>query len=339
MVRASSPSRRGASNRYEGIYVPASSHKLGYVFIILSAISYSMLGIIARYIYNSGLEMQLVTLMRFVGTVILLGIFWLFDRKRPLMTLSPAVLFQGLFFVASAVLYFFAVKHLSAGLATVILFAHPALVALLAAIVYRERISRRQIAGIALALLGLLFISGLPAKGAAALSPLGIGLSIGCAVVYGIYVLLGQHTTKKDSPLTITFTLGLMGLVIVCLMFPSSIPRLASLTPYQVFLGFGMALVGTVLSVVLLLKGVKLIGASVASLVSISEIPFSLVLAFLILGEVVTPLQILGTMLIIVATIVAMTVRKQAVEPERVTPFETAESAPRMAESQVESET
>lgn len=288
-----------------------SDRRRGFMLVTLSAIFYSSLGIIARYIYMTGLEMELVTLMRFLATVILLGIFWLFDRKRPLMTFAPAVLFQGLFFVAAALFYFFAVKHLSAGLATVIMFAHPALVALFAVIIYREKITPKQVTGLILALLGLFFISGLLIDGAVQLSALGLLFAILCAVTYGFYVLLGQHTVKKDGVWTITFTVSLMGLVISAIMFNSSIPLLVTLTPYQVLLGFGMALLGTILPVVLFLKGVKLIGASTGSIISMSEIPFSLVMAFLILGEVVTPLQILGTALIAVATVLAMTGAKK----------------------------
>lgn len=283
----------------------------GFLLVVLSAIFYSSLGILGKYIYTTGIEMSLVVLLRFLATVVLLGLFWLIRRKEPLLTLSPVVLFQGLFFVASAVVYFMAVKHLSAGLATVILFAHPALVAVLAVIFYREKISGRHVTGLVLALLGLLFISGVLNQGGSELSPLGLVLATLSAVVYGIYALLGQKSIKKDGVWTISFTAALMGLVIVAAVFPSNIPSLLSVTPYQASLAVAMAFFGTILPVVLFLEGVKKIGASMASLISITEIPFSLVLAFVVLGEVVTTMQIVGTLLIVLATIVAMTVRKK----------------------------
>lgn len=283
----------------------------GFLLVVLSAIFYSSLGILGKYIYTTGIEMSLVVLLRFLATVVLLGLFWLIRRKEPLLTLSPVVLFQGLFFVASAVVYFMAVKHLSAGLATVILFAHPALVAVLAVIFYREKISGRHVTGLVLALLGLLFISGVLNQGGSELSPLGLALATLSAVVYGIYALLGQKSIKKDGVWTISFTAALMGLVIVAAVFPSNIPSLLSVTPYQASLAVAMAFFGTILPVVLFLEGVKKIGASMASLISITEIPFSLVLAFVVLGEVVTTMQIVGTLLIVLATIVAMTVRKK----------------------------
>ena len=249
--------------------------------------------------------MSVVTLMRFLATVIILGGVWLIDRQRRLMTLSPAVLVQGLFFVASAILYSFAVQHLSAGLATVILFIHPALVALLALVFSRKKIVARQVLGLVLAALGPLAISGLLVPDAVTLSALGIWLSMACAIVYGVYVLLGQHTVKHDSALTITFTLALLGLVVSSAIFPRSVPELFRITPLQALLGLALALFGTVLPMLLLLKGMRLVGASMASLVSVTEIPFSLVLAFLVLGEELTVLQVAGTVLIAVATVIA----------------------------------
>ena len=288
-----------------------SERNQGYILIILSAIFYSTLGILGKYIYNTGIDMSKVILLRMLATVILMGIFLLISRKEPLLTFSRPVLFQGIFFVATAIIYFLAVQHLSAGLATVILFADPALVAILAVIFYQEKIGKAQIVGLILALLGLFFISGLYIEGSMNLSPTGLILAILSAVVYGIYVLLGQKTVKTDGVLTITFTISLMGLVIMIIFFPRNILALLSITPYQLFLGFAMAFLGTILPVVLLLRGVQKLGSSIGSLVSIIEIPFSLVLAYLVLGEVLTSMQVVGTLLIVISTLTAITIKKE----------------------------
>ncbi len=213
----------------------------GYILIVLSAIFYSTLGILGKYIYITGIEMSLVILLRFLATVILLGLFLLISRKEPFLTFSRAVLFQGIFFVATAITYFLAVQHLSAGLATVIFFAHPALVAVLAVIFYHEKIGAAQSIGVILALLGLFFLSGLYIKGSMALSPRGLIMAILSAVAYGIYVLLGQRSVKTDGVWTITFTAALMGLVILAIIFPRNLLALLSITPNQLLLGFAMA--------------------------------------------------------------------------------------------------
>mgnify|MGYP000868143971 FL=1 len=282
----------------------------GFILIFLSALFYSTLGIFGKYIYTTGIEMSLVIVLRFFATVILVGAFLLITRKEPFLTFSRSVLFQGIFFVATAILYFMAVKYLSAGLATVILFAHPALVAALAVIFYREKINAMQICGLVLALLGLFFISGLGMDNTVVLSPLGLVLAILSAVVYAFYVLLGQKSVKTDGVWTITFTVALMGLVILAIVFPKDIPALFTITPYQLLLGLAMAFFGTLLPVVLLLKGVQKVGASIGSLISIIEVPIALFLAYLILGEILTVWQVIGTVLILLSTITAIGIKK-----------------------------
>lgn len=288
-----------------------SERNQGYILIILSAMFYSTLGILGKYIYNTGIEMSMVTLLRFFATAVLLGLFLLISRKEPFLTFSRPVFFQGIFFVATAIFFFLAVQYLSAGIATVIFFAHPALVAVLAVIFYHEKISTAQIIGLILALLGLFFISGLYFEENMTLSPLGLFLAILSAVGYGIYVLLGQKAVKTDGVWTITFTVALMGLVILIILFPRNLPALLSITPYQLFLGLVMAFLCTILPMVLLLKGVQKIGSSIGSLISIIEIPFVLVLAYLMLGEILTSMQFAGTILIVISTITAVATKKK----------------------------
>ncbi len=283
-----------------------SDRRQGTIFILLSAIFYSTLAILCKYIYLTGIEMSLVILIRFLATVILLGLFLLVTRREPFLTFSPAVLVQGFFFVAAAIIFFMSIKYLSAGLTSVVFFSHPALVAILAVIFYHEKIGTGQLIGLILALLGLFCISGLFVEKSMHLSPLGLFLAILSAVIYGFYVLLGQKAIKSDGVWTITFTVSLMGLIMTALIFPQNISGLFTLTPYQAFLGFAMAFLGTILPIVLFLKGVGKIGSSIGSLVSIAEVPCTLILAFITLGEVMTPMQIAGTVLIIFATSAAI---------------------------------
>ena len=67
-----------------------------------------------------------------------------------------------------------------------------------------------------------------------------------------------------------------------------------------------MALLNTIAPIVLYIVAIKRIGGTMASLISISETPFSLFFAFLILGETLTAWQAAGALLI-VAGIVLVT--------------------------------
>ena len=80
--------------------------------------------------------------------------------------------------------------------------------------------------------------------------------------------------------------------------FPK-LPFVLQLTPQQVGLGCGLSLACTIIPIVLYIEAVKRIGATKTSLIGISETPFSLVFAFIILGEVLTLQQGIGSALIV----------------------------------------
>ena len=72
----------------------------------------------------------------------------------------------------------------------------------------------------------------------------------------------------------------------------------------------GAALIGSVFAVTSFLKGVRLIGPSTASLLVTVEVPVTIALAAVVLGQHMTPPQLLGAGLV-VAAIVGMQLRRR----------------------------
>jgi drug/metabolite transporter (DMT)-like permease len=83
--------------------------------------------------------------------------------------------------------------------------------------------------------------------------------------------------------------------------------------PSEAWLGIlGVGIVSTALAVQTFYAGVRRIGAAQASLVSTVEPVFTIALATLLFSEVLTPIQLLGGLLVIVAVIVAQTTKPAA---------------------------
>lgn len=131
-------------------------------------------------------------------------------------------------------------------------------------------------------------------------------LALASALAFAIYTVLIRVTGRTEGSFTVTFTLSWTSLLAACIVAPS-VPTMFSLTPYQVVVGCTMALANTILPVVLYIQAVKRIGGTKTSLIGISETPFSLLFAFLILGETIAPMEGVGIVLI-VAGIAAITV-------------------------------
>lgn len=283
----------------------------GYLLAAVQAVLYACMGIIGKYLYGTGLTPEQVMVLRFVATFAILGVFLAIWRKQRLFSRNPLVYVQGAFFMGSALLYFLAVDEVSAGLATALLYAYPAVVALLSTIVFRERLTTRTAAAVALALGGIFAISGIVGSAGGAISTAGILYGVGSCIAFAIYTVIGQKVIAKDKPLTITFSLTVVSLVMLVFMFPATFPDLLSFTPLQLGLGAAMAVFTTILPVVALLAAIKIIGATKAALISIAETPISLLLAYLMFGETLTALQGIGCALIVASIfVVTMPARK-----------------------------
>lgn len=280
------------------------SQGLGYVFAIAQAVLYASMGVFAKFLYNTGLDPQQVTIMRFVPAAVLLAVVILVLRKGKVFSRTPMVYVQAIFFWASAYLYLLAVDELTAGLTTVIFYSYPAVVAIMAVLVFHERFTLRTLLALAFALVGIVLISGILSTETIQLSPLGLAYGIGSCLAFAIYSILGQATVKKEGQLTISFTMSAVSSILMLVMYPMEFPSLLQMDAMQWAICIVMAVLCTALPIPMLLAAIKRIGATKASLIGISETPFSLLLAFIVLGEVLTVFQGVGSALIVASIVV-----------------------------------
>ena len=282
------------------------SQVIGCAFAVLQAVLYSTLGIFGKLLYATGMDSHQAVILRFLCATVLLGAFMLVWRKEKLISRQRAVYGQGVFYFASAFLYFFAVERMNAGITTVFFYLYPAMVAAINLAVFHERVTAAVAVALVLSIMGLVLISGV-IGGELVLDPLGIAFALASALSFAIYTVLIQVTGRTEGSFTVTFTLSWTSLLASCVVFAPSVPALLSLTPYQLLIGCIMALACTILPVVLYIVAVKHIGGTKTSLLGLSETPSSLLLAFIILGETIAPMEAAGIVLIL-AGVVAITV-------------------------------
>lgn len=283
-----------------------SDKAVGYALAIAQAVLYSTMGVACKYLYGTGLVTGQVVLLRFIGTVIVLGAFLLIWRKVPLFSRRPIVYLQGFFFVSCTVLYYLSVNELTANVATIIFYAYPPMVAIIATAAFKERPSMRTIIALAVSMFGIVLLSGIITGILGAenlkINPLGVLYAIGSSVAFAIYSILGQMTVgKKDSPLTMTFSMCVVGVIMCSLIYHNDLPTLVNITPTQISVALFIIVFNTIIPVVMLLESIKRIGATMASLIGISETPFAVLFAFLILSETLTGMQVAGSILVVLS--------------------------------------
>jgi len=154
-----------------------------------------------------------------------------------------------------------------------------------------ERIDRRLVVRVLLAMIALFIITGF---GQSSVNWLGVGLMLANALMFAGTVILSQYVLYEMPAPTVTLYIltsmaVLVSMVWVVLGKPMTPQVLESALPPILALA-----VTTALSRVALFSGVKIFGSLQTAVLALGEIGVALALAFAVLGDRLTPAQVVG---------------------------------------------
>jgi drug/metabolite transporter (DMT)-like permease len=295
----------------------------GTLICIASAAAFGAMGVLGKLAYDDGATVGTLLATRFALAAIL---FWALMIARggtgELRALARrdvliALALGALGYAAQAGAYFAALARMDAGLLSLVLYAFPAIVLVAGILLGRERADARRLAALAIASTGLVLV--LASAGTGELDPLGTALALGAAVVYSAYILVSGSIADRMRPRVFS-TLVCSGAA-VTLTAGSAV--LGQLRPGELTAaGWGwlacIALVSTVAAVSLLFAGIARVGPTVASILSTVEPVVTVLLAFLVFGEVLGGMQLLGGALVL-ASVLVLHARRRPSEPAYAT--------------------
>lgn len=216
-------------------------------------------------------------------------------RKDLLSLAAMGALSIGLFHV----IWNQAVRMIPVAVATVLNYTAPFFVVLFAWVLWRERPTRVQTLALVLAFVGCLLVTGAYDFSNADLNWLGLLMGLLSGVTYGTLSIFGKRALKKYDPWTVmTYAFGFGALTVFTLQ-PAAIVQSITLPPVA-WLAVGvLALVSTVAGFSFYMNGLKTLSASSASITATLEPVIATGLAFVLLGEAVSPIQMAGGVLVI----------------------------------------
>ena len=154
-----------------------------------------------------------------------------------------------------------------------------------------EHLDRRMLLRVALALAALVLLTGF---GSEPVDWLGVGLMLGSAITFAGTVILSQYVLHEMPAPTMTlYSLSTMAVLVVMVWLAVGAPGLAAaagpaLSPIL------LLAVTTALSRLAMYSGIKILGSMQTAILAIAEIGVALVFAFLVLGERLTGVQVVG---------------------------------------------
>lgn len=283
----------------------------GLVLALLSAAAFGTSGAVGRAMLDTGwtpgavvtLRISVAALLLLVPTVLALRGRWAMLRRN-----AGTVLGYGVLAVAGAQLaYFSAIQHLSVGVALLIEYLAPVFIVGWLWARTRVRPTRLTTLGVVLSLAGLALVLDL--TGDVRLSVVGVAWALLAAVGLAAYFLLAEHGGDDSLPpialagsglVVGAAVLGLAGLVRALPMRASAADvTVADLSLPWWVAGLELALVAGAVAYVLGIVAVRRLGSTLGSFVALTEVIFAVLIAWLLLGQLPAPIQLLGGVLIV----------------------------------------
>lgn len=277
----------------------------GLALAVLGAVFFSAKAIVAKLLYREGIDAVTLLALRMLLSVpfFLLVAAWTWaQRPRPSWRDALQVMALGLLgYYAASILDFLGLQYITAGLERLILFLTPTFVLVLGMLFFKRSVTRLQWFSMAFAYAGivLVFWHDLSLGGDSVV--LGAGLVFGAAVSYAIYLLLSGELVARVG----TLRLVSLALIACCI---ASLIQYAVLRPFPTLftqsaevwrLSVVNATVCTVLPVFLTMFAIARIGAGPAAQAGMMGPVSTLGLAWWILGEPFSTVQLAGTGLVL----------------------------------------
>lgn len=280
------------------------NHKIGYTFAVFSALCYAIQVIIGKVVLEKGFHAFDLLLIQYTCTTIILGIFLLCRRDKNLFLCSKKefskITLQGIIgSVGTSLLIYLAMERINAGIASMLLYLCPVFVCLFFMITGIRKVSLANRIAVVLSFLGAFLALNIFQLKDAPLSIIGIALGIGSGITYAFYnifVDIKLRDIKTETLLFYMYVIGTLVIFIINFNFFIHPPHIKEPT---IFILIAISGLFQVMPMALLNLAIRSIGSSKTSIIITAELPFTIILAYLILGEVMVPLQILGIILIV----------------------------------------
>lgn len=274
----------------------------GYILGSIAAASYGMNPLFALPLYKAGMDPDSVLFFRYLFAIPLLGIMikargrsFKIQRKE-----TFPLIIMGLLVALSSLTLFLSYNYMAAGIASTLLFVYPIMVALIMAMVFKEKLALQTIVCMLLALggIGLLYNS----EDGSTLSLIGTLLVFASSLSYAIYIVgINQTSLKNVATLKVTFYVLLFGLsLFVARLLYSGVLN----TPDQWYLWanlLALAVFPTAISFLCTTGAIQYIGSTPTAILGALEPVTAIFFGIAVFGESLTVRESFGLVMIIVA--------------------------------------
>lgn len=261
--------------------------------MLLSAFGFALIPVLAVYAYKGGISVITLLFIRFAIATLFFFTYCIASRRKFNLTgknlLSTFIL--GVLYTFTSFFYFSSVRYISPSLAAMLFYTYPMFVSILYFILYKNTANKRIIISVAISFSGLLLAFGTSMGN---LNLFGALMAVCAALVYSNYIVYGNKIVNQ-LPSIVTSTLVSLFAALSLLVLGFSTDTISFNFTRQTWLPIlGIVLFSTVLAILTFFYGLELLGCTKASIVSMMEPVFTIVLSSLLFGQDLTVMQMFG---------------------------------------------
>ena len=270
---------------------------------LMMIVSMTIFGTLAPFVRRIGVTSGELALYRALMAAALIAVFLLATRQKiPFAAIKkeiPLLLLSGMAMGFNWILLFQAYKFTTVSVATLSYYFAPVIVTILCPIIFRERLTKKQIICFVMSTLGLVLITGIGDLTGANSHLTGILFGLGAASLYATVILLNKFI-KNVEGIHRTFLQFLAAIVVL-------VPYVL-LTPHTGFTaldGIGwvcllvVGFIHTGITYCLYFSSLKDLSGQKAAILSYIDPLIAVVISVTILGESMSLVQIIGGVLIL----------------------------------------
>ena len=276
----------------------------GTIAILLAVLCWGLLGVMSRVAMADGTPPLTVAFWRAVLAFALFTVHATITGAQPIRSADrPAAVLLGV--AGVAVLYFAYLNAIESGgvaLSSILMYSAPIWVAIGGRIFFHERVNARAAAALTLTLAGVAIVALSSGTGKVRLSPGAVGWGLLSGAMYALYFLVGRRLFSRNaSARVMAWALGVGAVAMLPFVQFQALSRsawggvafLAVVCTYAAYLAYA--------------EGVKRLPSARAATVATLEPVIAVVAAYVVWGEQLSPLGLIGATIVIAGVLLTAT--------------------------------
>lgn len=202
--------------------------------------------------------------------------------------------------------FFYALTYISSASTVTLMFQYVWMGVIIQAAVTRKLPNRWMMGSVVLVLVGTVLTTGIAEEGLGSLNVPGVLFGLLSALSYALFLFFGTRVAATLPPLSRTTIITALRLIIALALAPGFFAELPPL-PLTATVGVLMAITGIIGPILLFQVATPHLPVGITTIMTSSELPCSIVLAWLLVGEHVSPLAWFGVALVLGGIVLSQT--------------------------------